>query len=66
MMSLPVWLIGPMFHLGGCLCPGVSIQEGGLCSGGLCQGDRPDSDPTYGDERAVRILLEYFLVVQLI
>ena len=35
MMSLPVWLPGPMFLLGGSRslvpCPG------GLCSGGLCQ-----------------------------
>ena len=42
------------------LCPGgVSVPQGsGLCPGGcLCHGD-----PPYGNERAVRILLECILV----
>ena len=46
MMSLPVWLPGPMFHLGGlCLVP--CAFQGGLCLGGLCPclGDR-DPLPT--------------------
>ena len=47
-MSLPVWLPGLMFPLGGILGQGVSVQRmvsvqgglgpGGLCQGGLCQG----------------------------
>ena len=58
--------------LGG-LCPGESLS-GGLCLGGLClgvsvqgalcQGDPADRDPpTYGNEQAVRILLECILLV---
>ena len=47
MMSLPVWLSGPMFPLGrevsvpgpmfllGGLCPGASLS-GGVCPGGVC------------------------------
>ena len=41
MMSLPVWLPGPMFLFGG-LCPWSHVSSGGLCpwshvsSGGLC------------------------------
>ena len=47
---------------GGSLWPGESLAswvsgQGGLCPGGLCQGD-----PSYGKERAVRILLECILV----
>ena len=68
MMSLPVWLPGPMF-LPGRACPGggsmllftvpdwVSVH-GGLCLGGLCQGDH-----LYGEEPAVSILLECILVL---
>ena len=55
---------------------GVSVQGGGLCLGGslsrgvsvqggwgLCQGDPlPRQRPPYGNERAVRILLECILV----
>ena len=55
MMSLPVWLPGPMFLLGGALClwshvlsagslsRGISVQgnfcPGGLYPGGLCPGE---------------------------
>ena len=42
----------------GSLSGGVSVL-GGLCPGSLCQGD-----PPYGYVRAVRILLEYILVVK--
>ena len=37
MMSLPVWLRGPMFLPGGSLSRLVSVQVG-LCSGSLCPG----------------------------
>ena len=69
MMSLPVWLPVPMF-LRGDLCPGgisvwgVSVR-GGLSpgrvsvQGGLCREIPPESE-----RRAVRILLECFLVSQ--
>ena len=43
-------------HSGGGLC----LCSGGLCPGGLCQGD---PHPLYSKERAVRILLECFLVL---
>ena len=51
MMSLPIWLPGPMFLLGGVSVQGVSIQgisvweslsegvQGVFVKGGLCQGD---------------------------
>ena len=42
----------------GGLCSGRVSVKGGLCPGGLCHGD-----PPYGNERAVRILLECILVV---
>ena len=53
MMSLPVWLPGPMFLPGRGICvsgpmflgDGVSVQEGGLYPGeGVCQRDPPDRD----------------------
>ena len=63
---------GPMFLLGGLcpeagLCPGVVSVQGGLCPGGSLSRGLPDSDPLdkdppYGEGRAVRILLECFLV----
>ena len=69
MMSLPVWLPGPMFLLG------VSVSRSMFLLGGLCLGGLPDRDspgqrppwtettrPPYGKERAVRILLERILV----
>ena len=66
-MVLPVWFPCPMFLLGGSvwgvgsLSMGVSFQgEGGSLGGGLCQGT-----PSYGEERAVRILLECFPVVNI-
>ena len=100
MMSLPVWLLGPMFLGGGVgsvsgpmflrrgLCPGggslscrgggaggslsgVSLVwgslcpwgagAGGLCLGCFCLGGHCLRDQK-GEERAVRILLECFLV----
>ena len=75
MVSLPVWLPGPMFGLWGSLSRGVSVQEGVSVQGGslsrvvsvqgvLCPGrlPPPDRDSLYGEERAVRILLECILV----
>ena len=73
MMSLSVWLPGPVFLLGGSpewvSVQGVSVQgdslSRGLCpgkslsGGSLCQGD-----PPYCEERAVCILLESFLVIR--
>ena len=47
MMSLSAWLPGPMF------------LQGGLCPGGLCP---PGQRSPTREERAVRILLECFLV----
>ena len=47
---------------GGFLSGGVSVQAGVSVRGGLCQGDSLDRDPPYGNERAVRILLECILV----
>ena len=53
MMSLPVWLPGPVFLSG----------EGGLCPEGLCQGDPSRQRlPLYTEEWTVRILLECFFV----
>ena len=37
-MSLPVWLLGPMFLLGS-LSRGVSVYTGSVSRGGLCPGD---------------------------
>ena len=38
-MSLPVWLLGPKFLLGG-LCPGPMFLPGrSLSTGGLCPGE---------------------------
>ena len=78
MMSLPIWQPGTMFicmcvggslsdvgslSLGGSLWD-VSVQEGGSLSGDLC--DR-DLHPLYISlrplQRAIRILLECFLVL---
>ena len=64
--SLPVWLPGPMFLLGGSLSGEGSLRPGrGWASvqGGLCQGDRPVIDPLYGEGRVLPILLECFLVL---
>ena len=63
--------------LSGCLCLGGSVQGGlclgvsvwgSLCPGGLCAGGSPSpaQRPSYGNERAVRILLECILVKFLI
>ena len=38
------------------------MSWGSLSSGALCQPDPRDRDPQYGNERAVRILLECILV----
>ena len=63
MMSLPVWLTGLMFLLGVSVSgpmflPGGVFVQGFFVQVGLC----PWETPPYGDERAVRILLEFFLV----
>ena len=54
----------------GISAPGVSVQEvpgnWGLCSGGSLQGIPWTQIPLYGEERAVRILLECFLVDNLL
>ena len=47
---------------GGGLCSGGFLSEGDLCPGGLL-GRPPDRDPPYGNEQAVRILLECILVM---
>ena len=47
MMSLPVWLPGPMFLPGGSLSWGVSLTQTSL-----------DRDPLYSEDQAVHILLE--------
>ena len=69
MMSLPVWIPGPMFLPRG-LCLWSHVSSGGslvFVQGGLPDRDPPgrdplDKDPLYGKERAVRILLECILV----
>ena len=75
MMSLLVWLPGPMFFLGGSvsgpmflLSGGVSIGGGSvwgnLCPGGsLSKGFCVRDNPPCGKERAVCILLECFLLI---
>ena len=59
MMSLPVWLAGPMFLWG----LGVSVSgpmfRGG---GGISWTETPGQRPLYSKERVVRILLECILV----
>ena len=46
------------------LCPDLwGFLSGGLCPGGSLSGRPPDRDPPYGNERAVRILLECILVI---
>ena len=47
---------------GGSLSEGGSLS-GGLFRGGLCQGDPQTETPLYSNERAVRILLECILVL---
>ena len=75
MMSLPVWLPGPMFLPGRGICvsgpmflgDGVSVQEGGgsIQERGSVREIPLTETPTrsYGEERAVHILLECFLVI---
>ena len=63
MMSVPVWLPGPMFlPAGGSLSRG-SVSKGSLSRGvsvqrGLCPEVSLSRRRPYGKERAVRILLE--------
>ena len=68
MMLLPVWFPGPMFLLGGSLSGewGLSPRES-LSRGkeGLWGGVSVRVPPSYGEERAVRILLECFPVVNI-
>ena len=54
-MSLPVWLAGPMFLLGGGLCLWSHVPPGG-------GGHLLDRDPLFSKERVLRILLECILV----
>ena len=42
---------------------GVSVSGPMFLRGGLCQGEPLDRDPPYGEEWAVRILLECILVM---
>ena len=42
---------------------GVSVHGWSLSGGGLCQGTPPRETPLYGNEQAVRILLECILVI---
>ena len=58
MISLPVWLPGPMFLLGRRgLCPWFHVPSGGLCSRGfLSRGE--------SEKRAVHILLESLVTVE--
>ena len=56
------FLSGGLCPRGGGLCPGDGVSVRGSLSGGSVQGDPPDRDPPYSDERAVCILLECFLV----
>ena len=58
MMSLPVWLPGLVFFLGGSLFLVPCSFQGGSQSRGGLPGQRP---PRYGREQVVRILLEAFL-----
>ena len=59
MKSLPVWLPGPIFLLGG-LYPWPHVSSGqGLCPGSVEGFWDPPSEL---EKRAVRILLECFLV----
>ena len=52
-----------------CITGHTGLCRGGLCPwvvsvwGGLCQGTPPRETPLYGNERAVRILLECILVI---
>ena len=63
MMSLPIWLPGPMFLLVGVSVNGSMFLPRGLCPGGSLSGRPPGQRlPLYSKERAVRILLECFLV----
>ena len=52
----------------GGLCPEeVSVQRGSLSRGGLCpEGASVREIPLYGKERTVRILLECFLVLNIV
>ena len=67
MMSLPVWLPGPIVPLGVSV-PGHMFLPGG---GGISVMEPPHPQhthrhrPLYGEERVVRIILECFLVVDL-
>ena len=72
MMSLPVWLPGPMFLLGVSVS-GPMFHLGGLPEQRHPHGQRPipldrdpppDREPPYGKERVVRILLECILVMR--
>ena len=74
MMSLPVWLPGPIMFLLGVSVPGpmflpgrgsltgVFLSRGSLCRGvSVTETDHIPTDPLYGEEGVVRIILECFL-----
>ena len=69
MMSLPVWLPGPMFLLGSlCLWSHVPSRWDSVSGPMFLPGQKPPPHrdlppPTHGKERAVRILLKCILVV---
>ena len=68
MMSLSIWLPGPMLLLGKggslCLVPCSFLGGGVSVQGGLCQGDPHQTEtPPFSEERVVRILLECFLLL---
>ena len=78
MMSLPVWLPGPMFLPGGSVpcpmsLPGVCLWGGDLSTEEICLkvgGGLPTEKglgrhPPEPEKRAVRILLECFLVINI-
>ena len=64
MMSVPVWLPGPMFCLQGCIQVGLPPGVASL-GVGTSREDRqtPSHTHTQSEKRAVRNLLEYFLVL---
>ena len=54
-------VLGPEVSVQGGLCPGRSVQQGVSVQGGRFLSG---ISPLYGKERAVRILLECFLVLR--
>ena len=70
-VSVP-WGLCPGGSLGGSLggsvskgglCPGEPLSKGSLSRESMCGGVSCHRDPPYDNERALRILLEYILVI---